>query len=60
MYPVGPRTTQVARNFPRASGSWKSEHSGNNSSGGSVPIFKDVGRQVKVSMTESTPKKFKD
>lgn len=56
-----PRTTQIARHFPasRASGSWKRDSSAP-SSVGSIPGFKNIDRDVKVSMTEATPSKNKD
>ncbi|KAF4626286.1 hypothetical protein G7Y89_g11880 [Cudoniella acicularis] len=59
--PLLPRASQIARHLPtsRASGSWKRDASGSSSSGG-VPVFKDIDRQLKVSLTEPTPNMLKE
>ncbi|CAL3962880.1 unnamed protein product [Diplocarpon coronariae] len=52
--PVVPRASQISSHFQsRASGSWKRR---DNSSSGSVGGFKDLDRNVKVSVTEPTLK----
>lgn len=58
--PLLPRATQIASHFPsRASGPWKRDTTSNNGSVGSITGFKDVDRNVKVSLTEATPNKPK-
>ncbi|PBP17405.1 RNA binding protein MSSP-2 [Diplocarpon rosae] len=52
--PVVPRASQISSHFQsRASGSWKRR---DNSSSGSAGGFKDLDRNIKVSLTEPTPK----